>query len=151
MSKNNLSITSEIVDKLRTYSTKLIKNNIKLIKSISNDECDMIDTLFETHKNKTKIKDIIFHISSENTKTAEKVIDEIEFFSYRLAKGSLNKENGNEYCPFLSSIWWGDYYGAKGIKGLIMLYDELKQNMCACEPENLQAQVSDALFENEKE
>ncbi len=141
-SKDSVSILSDVLDKLREASAKIIKRDIKLWKSVEKGDCDIINDHSETHEIKD-IKDAMLAITTENSETAELVAEEIEVFSHSLVKGTLAKATE---CTFLSSVWWGDYYGdKKGIKGLIALVNELKTSLTNVHDENLEKLVLEKL------
>lgn len=111
---------------LRSLSTKIIKKNIELMASN-----DLLADIQEEIKdvNVNEIKQFLFEFSELNTEEAEKVAAEIQKFSERLAKGKFIKEDIVNACPFLASVWYGDYYDEKGINGLLELEKELKSSL----------------------
>lgn len=136
-SKNNLDLLNSTIDGIKDVCARILKQEYKIAKYLKSGECDIILDLYENPDDIIRATELLQQHIETNSKTAETVIDEIDAFATRLAKGKLGSGDEN-VCYTLSQVWFGDYFGTtKGIKSLMALKAELKGDLKALDDEEL--------------
>jgi hypothetical protein len=121
---------SKILDDIRNTSKSILTNGFEIMKSLSDEECELVDSFLEkledvktTLPTREEALGLLQEQSVGLLGDAEVVNDEIDSFISRSDKGFTIEA---EKCPYLSEVWNGDMYDKFEMEGLQELLNELK-------------------------
>lgn len=121
---------SKILDEIRNASKNILSNVFEIMKSLSDEECELVDSFLEkledvktTLPTREEALELLQEQSVGLLGDAEVVNDEIDSFISRSDKGFTIEA---EKCPYLSEVWNGDMYDKFEMEGLRELLNELK-------------------------
>jgi hypothetical protein len=120
---NKLRSLNKLLKDIEKISTQILDESSELIKTLTEDDNDIVDSIVEQHPQTTKedalllARDVFLKLIED----AEAIKQEIhDFISYNDNTFVINNR-----CIFLSQVWHGDAYDKPEIEGMDALRNDL--------------------------